>query len=189
MKNDYVIINNPETLNIKKMNINEENLVVLDFNKIICDLYKSFNNSKKEIYKQFKNDFHRCHYIINNSREENINIFINYFEFALYKYNIKPYIIFMLCNQAIMGIALQLLYKNINKNRNIYIGELKTSTNLKFIFISNNDNLYLKISKILRIFKINKNNEDITLRHISINIFISLSEKDKIIIIYKILRN
>ena len=33
----------------------------------------------------------------------------------MYKYNVKPYIIFMLCNQAIMGIALDHLYKNFEK--------------------------------------------------------------------------
>ena len=44
--------------------------------------------------------------------------------FSIYKYNVKPYIIFMLCTQAIMGIALEKLYKNLSK-KNLYIGELK----------------------------------------------------------------
>ena len=154
-KNDYVIINNVDTLDVTKMNLNEENIVILEFNKVIYDLYKSFNNSKKEIYKQFKNDFPRCYYIINNNIETNINTFINYFEFSQYEYKIKPYIIFMLSNQAIMGIALQLLYNNL-KFPDVYIGELKKKSNLVFMFYSSKEGLYLKINKILRIFTITK---------------------------------
>lgn len=186
--NEYVIINNTKSLNVMKMNSGEENIIVLDFDKTINDLYKSYNNSKKQVYSQFKNDFPRCYYIINNNIEKNINTFINYFEFSLYEYNIKPYIILMLCTQAIMGIALQLLYKNVEPNSNLYIGELKKKTNLIFMFFSTKESLYLKISKILRIFTVTKKNKDITLKNISINIFISLNEKDKIIIIYKILK-
>ena len=83
----------------------------------------------------------------------------------------------MLCTQAIMGIALEKLYKNLSK-KNLYIGELKKKTNLIFNFISNNNNLFLKITKILRLFTI-KNNKDTTLKRISITIFISLYEKRK----------
>ena len=85
------------------------------------------------------------------------------------------------------GIALEKLYKNLSK-KNLYIGELKKKTNLIFNFISNNNNLFLKITKILRLFTI-KNNKDTTLKRISITIFISLYEKEKIIILYKILKN
>lgn len=187
-KNNYVVINNSNSIDITKMNTGEENIVILDYTKTINDLYKSFNNSKKEIYKQFKNDFPRCYYIINNNIETNINTFINYFEFSQYEYKIKPYIIFMLSNQAIMGIALQLLYNNL-KLPNVYIGELKKKSNLVFMFYSSKEGLYLKINKILRIFTITKkNNKDITLKKININIFISLNEMDKIIITYKILK-
>lgn len=186
--NDYVVINNSSNIDVKKMSTSEENIIVLDYNKTINDLYKSYNLSKKEVYNQFKNDFPRCYYIINNNIETNINTFINYFEFSQYEYNIKPYIILMLCTQAIMGIALQLLYNNLDSKTNIYIGELKKKTNLIFMFVSSKESLYLKISKLLRIFTVTKNNKDVTLKKISINIFVSLNEKDKIIIIYKILK-
>ena len=98
-KDNFVIINNEKTLDIKNMNVDEENYILLDFEKVINNLYKSFKYSKTNIYTQFKNDFNRCHYIINNNIEKNINVFSNYFEFSVYKYNIKPYIIFMLSNQ------------------------------------------------------------------------------------------
>ena len=97
-----------------------KNHIVIDYDKCINDLYKSYNNSKTNVYTQFKNDFPRCHYIINNNIEKNINIFTNYFEFSIYKYNIKPYIILMLCTQAIMGLALEKLYKNL-PTKKIYI--------------------------------------------------------------------
>ncbi len=187
-KNNFVIINNEKTLDIIKMKVNEENYILLDYEKVINSLYKSFSCSKKNVYNQFRNDFNRCHYFINNNIEKNINVFSNYFEFSMYKYSVKPYIIFMLSNQAIMGIALEYLYKNLNK-KNLYIGELKEKSNLIFNFISNNNNLYLKISKVLRLFTILKGNKDVTIKKISINIFISLNEKDKVIILYKILKN
>ena len=93
----------------------------------------------------------------------------------------------MLSNRAIMGLTVEYLYKSI-KDKNLYIGELKDKSNLIFNFISNNNNLYLKISKILRLFCITKGNKDVTLKKISINIFISLNEKEKILILYKILK-
>lgn len=187
-KDNFVIINNEKTLDILKMKTNEEHYIILDYEKVINNLYKSFKCSKSSIYTQFKNDFPRCSYIINNNIEKSINVFSNYFEFSMYKYNIKPYVIFMLSNQAIMGTALEHLYKNLNK-KNLYIGELKDKSNLVFNFITNNNNLYLKISKVLRLFTIIKGNKDVTLKKISINIFISLNERDKIIILYKILKN
>ena len=186
-KNSYVIINNEKTLDVLKMKPYEDNYILLDYEEVLNSLYKSFNYSKSSIYTQFKNDFPRCSYIINNNIEKSINVFSNYFEFSMYKYNIKPYIIFMICNQAIMGIALEHLHKNLKK-KDYYIGELKEKSNLIFNFINNNNNLYLKISKVLRLFSIIKDNKDIKIKKISINIFISLNEKDKIIILYKILK-
>jgi len=189
MKTDnFVIINNEKTLDILKMRLHEDNYILLDYENVINNLYKSFKSSKSNIYTQFKNDFPRCSYIINNNIEKNINVFSNYFEFSMYKYNIKPYIIFMISNQAIMGIALEYLYKNLNK-KNLYIGELKKKSNLIFKFISNNNNLYLKVSKVLRLFSIINGSKDVTIKKISINIFISLNEKEKIIILYKILKH
>lgn len=186
--NNLVIIDNENTINISKMSPNEEHIITLNYEKCINDLYKSYKNKKTNVFSQFKKDFPRCFYAINNNIESDMNTFMNYFEFSYYKYNIKPYVIFMLCTQAIMGIVLQLLYKNIPKNKNLYIGELKKKTNLIFKFYTTHNNLFLKISKILRIFTINKNSKDVTLNKISINIFISLCEKDKIIITYKILK-
>ena len=185
--NNFVVINNEKTLDIMQMKESQENYIILDYDKCINDIYSSYKSSKKEVYNQFQKDFPRCSYIINNNIEKNINTFVNYFEFSIYKYNVKPYIIFMLCTQAIMGIALEKLYKNLSK-KNLYIGELKKKTNLIFNFISNNNNLFLKITKILRLFTI-KNNKDTTLKRISITIFISLYEKEKVIILYKILKN
>ena len=52
------------------MNDEEENIIILDFDKTITDLYKSYNNSKKDIFTQFKNDFPRCYYIINHNIEK-----------------------------------------------------------------------------------------------------------------------
>ena len=80
-KNNFVIINNEKTLDILKMKINEDHYILLDYENVINNLYKSFECSKSSIYTQFKNDFPRCSYIINNNIEKNINVFSNYFNF------------------------------------------------------------------------------------------------------------
>ena len=66
--------------------------------------------------------------------------------------NLILYLCYVLAHS--MGIALQLLYKNIESDSNIYVGELKKKTNLIFMFISTKNSLYLKISKVLRVLQL-----------------------------------
>ena len=188
--NEYIIINKNKLDNTNE----KEYIILLDYNKYINKIYESFNKNntdiKENIIEQFNNDYPRCIFKINNKIEKKIDIFIDYFEFILYQNNEELSDFLMLCNQAVMGSPLELLYKTIKK-KNMYIGELKTKekTNLIFNILSNKNELTFQITKILRIFYINKSGIDETKKIIEIIINIPFYSKEKIIIIYKILRN
>tara|TARA_Y100000389_G_C17439352_1_gene507609 strand:+ start:1105 stop:1689 length:585 start_codon:yes stop_codon:yes gene_type:complete len=191
-------VNNNEYIMINKNNLDNTNekeyIVLLDYNKYVNQINNSYQqntlNIDDNIREQFYNDFPRCIFKINNKREKNIDIFIDYFEFILYQNNEELSDFLMLCTQAVMGSPLELLYKTIKKN-NIYIGELKSKikTNLIFNILSNQNELTFQIKKILRLFYINKSGIDETKKIIQITINIPFYSKEKIIIIYKILKN
>ena len=81
----------------------------------------------------------------------------------------------MLCTQASMGCPLELLYRSIN-NINIYIGELKNSSNLIFNIKCKNT-INIEIIKILRLFIV-ENGIDKTLKIIKIKMYIPFKTKD-----------
>tara|TARA_B100000902_G_C26786323_1_gene657580 strand:- start:9 stop:593 length:585 start_codon:yes stop_codon:yes gene_type:complete len=188
--NEYIIINKNKLDNTNE----KEYIILLDYNKYINEIYHSFTkntlNVEDNITEQFYNDFHRCIFKINNKKEKDINIFIDYFEFILYQNNKELCDFLMLCTQAVMGSPLELLYKSI-KNNNIYIGELKSKRKSHLIFniLSNKNELTFQITKILRFFYINKSGIDETKKIIQITINIPFYSKEKVIIIYKILKN
>jgi len=181
--NDYIFINYNENKDICIYNqINSEYMILLDYNEYINNIYNSYK-SNSNIVKQFKNDFNRASYKINNKKETNIDIFIDYFEFLLYQKNSDFYQFLMLCTQAVMGTPLEILYKNLNNN--IYIGEVNSSRLIFNICIKND---IIIIKKKLRFFYI-KNNIDKTISYINIKIYIPFLKKEKVIITYKILKN
>ena len=198
--NNFIIINN-ET-NIISNNIENEYIVLLNYNKYIEQIYNSYKNNNNNIYNQFNKDFPRANYNINNINENKKCLFIDYFEFFIYQYNYNYFEFLMLCTQAVMGSPLEILYNIIYNTTNIndttneyYIGEIKTTKNknkhkkLVFNIINNNNNLFIIIKKKLRIFYINKYGKDITLYNVNIKLNIPYSTKEKIIITYKILKN
>ena len=193
IKNEYIIINENNLNNIEENEEENEYIVLLNYNKYIDKIYDSFKinveNINDNILEQFKNDYNRCIFKINNKREKNIDIFLDYFEFLLLQYDENLYKFLMLCTQATMGTPIELLYKTI-KNNNLYIGELKKKkSNLIFNILSNSTEIYLQISKILRFFYINKYGIDKTIKLIKIKIKIPFYSKEDVIIIYKILKN
>ena len=58
-----------------------------------------------------------------------------------------------------------------------------------FNFITKNNDLYINIKKLLRVFYINNNSKDITLYYINITLNIPYLSKENVIITYKILKN
>ena len=186
--NKFIFIDNHVTNNITYNQIDNETIVLLDYNSYIQPILNSYKKNSSNISNQFKNDFPRANYKINNLSEKNISIFIDYFEFLLHQYNLNFNEFLMLCTQAIMGSPLEILYKTIC-NKNIYIGELQKNTPLQFNIITNNNDIFIIAKKKLRFFYINDKGYDTTINLININVHIPFYTKEKIIITYKILKN
>lgn len=188
---NYIIINNENSL-IKNIEYNEY-VILLDYKNYINEIYNSYKNNDNLIYKQFLNDFPRAKYNINNVNEKDILLFIDYFEFLIYQYNTHFSEFLMLCTQAVMGSPLEKLYNIINTNysdnKEFYIGEPKKNKKMVFNFITKNNDLYINIKKLLRVFYINNNSKDITLYYINITLNIPYLSKENVIITYKILKN
>ena len=186
--NKFIFIDNHITTNITYNQIDNENIVLLDYNSYIQPILNSYKNNSSNISNQFKNDFPRANYKINNLSEKNISIFIDYFEFLFHQYNLNFNEFLMLCTQAIMGSPLEILYKTIY-NKNIYIGELQNNTPLQFNIVTKNNDVFIIAKKQLRFFYINTKGYDTTMNLIDINVHIPFYTKEKIIITYKILKN
>lgn len=190
VSNNFIIINN-ENILITNLLYNEY-IILIDYTNYKNKIYESYRKNDKIIYKQFLNDFPRAKYMINNTTEKDLYLFTDYFEFLLYQYNQDYSEFLMLCTQAVMGCPLEKLYNIININYNnteLYIGETKKNKKMIFNFIVKDNDLYININKILRVFYINKIGKDVTLYNISVNISIPYLSKENIIITYKILRN
>jgi hypothetical protein len=187
-KNEFIIINENklDNVNENKLDYEKEYIVLLDYKLYSKKIYKSYNENYDNIFVQFNNDYSRCIFKINDNIENNIEIFLDYFEFLLHQKNKNIYKFLMLCTQASMGCPLELLYKSIN-NINIYIGELKKSSNLVFNIKCKNI-INIEITKTLRLFCV-ENGIDKTLKIVKIKIYIPFNTKEKIIIVYKILKN
>lgn len=182
LQTDFTIINSD-------ININDYNNIFIflkEYNKILDDLNKSYNYNNNKIYNQFIRDYDRCKIYINNKRELDYKLFINYFECFFMYYNYNIYELYIFCTQAIMGICLEIIYNQLKNNQ--YIGELKKKKSLIYNICCYDDKVYIYITKILRIFKIDDNSNDITLKKIKIKVYIPLYNKNKIIISFKILK-
>tara|TARA_Y100000591_G_scaffold253831_1_gene225475 strand:+ start:1226 stop:1813 length:588 start_codon:yes stop_codon:yes gene_type:complete len=189
-KNKFIFINNDNNIININNQINNEYIILLDYDTYINKIILSYKNLSNNILEQFKKDFPRACYKINNKKETNIYYFIDYFEFFFHQHNFNFTHFLMLCTQAVMGCPLEILYKTIYK-KNIYIGELKNNNSSLYfnIFNKNKNDIFLVIKKTLRYFYINNKGIDVTLNLVNISIFIPFSTQEKIIITYKILRN
>lgn len=200
--NKKSIIKNVYNINILN-NIDDEYVLLLDYKEFVEKMYNSYDKNDNNIYEQFKKDYHRTTFYINNICEKNLYIFTDYFEFLLYQYNLNYYEFLLFCTQAVMGSPLELLYKIINKTFNktifeeLYVGEVENNVkkdskvNKKLIYnlITKNKELYIIINKVLRIFYINENSKDITLYYVKITLNIPFFSKENVIITYKLLKN
>lgn len=212
---NFIIINNENNIIYNKQNniitdtsnynciLENEYIILLDYNKYIKKIYNSFSKNYKNIYTQFNKDFIRAKYIINDTNENNMYYFTDYFEFLIYQYDLDYTEFLMLSTQAVMGCPLEILYNIINnifESKLFYIGEINTKNkkiikkynlnkNLIYNYIHKNNNLYIIIKKTLRIFYINSYGKDITLYYVNIILNIPYYSKEKIIITYKILKN
>lgn len=186
--NDTNITNDINTSNIINNNSENEHIILIDYDTYINKISSSYKNHSSNVVDQFNKDFMRAKYKINNVNENNVSLFIDYFEFLMVQNNLKFSEFLMLCTQAVMGCPLEILYKTLY-NKNIYIGELKKNTPLCFNIYNKNNDIYFIIKKILRYFYINSKGLDITINLISISIYVPFSSKEKVITTYKILKN
>lgn len=184
---DFILVNN-------KVNIYDgykEYVQLIDYVEYKKTIIESYHFNNTAIINQFDKDFPRSIYYISKTQETDIELFKDYFEFFLYQKHLNFYEFTMFLTQAVMGMPLEILSKDIVPN--IYIGEISNSYNpMQFKIIidkSNLDDIQLYITKKLRYFYINNKGIDVTINIVNIKIFIPFSTKDKIIITYKILKN
>ena len=85
-KNKFIFINDTtnntnNTTNIINNYNDNEYIVLIDYQSYINKISLSYKNMSSNIIEQFKKDFTRADYKINNKTEKNIFMFIDYFEF------------------------------------------------------------------------------------------------------------
>ena len=162
-------------------------ILLINYNDMYNDLKKSYQNNNYKIFEQFIRDYNRTKIYINNIRESNYKIFINYFELLFIANNYNIYDLYLFCTQAIMGYCLEIIYKNLSNN--LYIGEETKPKSLIYNIICKNNNITINIKKKLRIFFITENGIPQTLYNIFIRLYIPLYNNENSIMIYKILKN
>ena len=140
--NNFIIINNEN--NVISNKIENEYIVLLNYNKYIKEIYNSYQNNNINVYNQFNKDFPRANYNINHINENKVSLFTDYFEFFIYQYDYNYFEFLMLCTQAVMGSPLEILYNiiynttNINDTNNI--NNINDTNNINDINDTNNIN-------------------------------------------------
>jgi hypothetical protein len=136
----------------------------IDSTKYIEDIRESYNN---KVLNQIKTDFHRQKIYFNNILVKNINQYMSYLE---YKTSSKNYnnekileYIFSLSTQAIIGGVFEMLQIKFNED-NIFLAEIPSHLNYNRTLLINfnfyDNNIKFIVRKNMRIFNINKNDND-----------------------------
>ena len=162
----------------------DETIYRVDLNHYLQDITKSYKCDNKKMLLQFHNDYNRNLIYINNKRVLSAEDFLYYIE---YKFPEEMNIIVMLFTQATMGFPFEMIQGTLKEN--VYLGELckhKRSYPMKLNLKIKDNSFKIKISKKLRIFKLNDELEAKTIRKINVKLNIDLSEEYLIIKILKI---
>tara|TARA_Y100000389_G_C17398804_1_gene484120 strand:+ start:767 stop:1336 length:570 start_codon:yes stop_codon:yes gene_type:complete len=187
MEQEYIYISNTNEINnIFKDNTIYKYITILDFETILSELHKSFQNNE-DIVNQFNIDMKRSKIVVYNK-------IVSYKYLKKYiKDNISPlyyYDYLISFTQAMLSIPYFILVESITK-QNMYVGELniceknKLGDYININIINNKINIY----KYLRIFYITNNGLDKTKFYIKISLKINLSnEPDNIYINFKIVK-
>ena len=178
---DYILIDN---INNKKrklsldvilshINSDKEICITIDSNYFFNSIRNSFPNYNK-IWEQFLKDIERCECYLNNNIIDGRNLFI--FEDYL-KSNFtesKMYEIIMLCTQAVMAYPFEIIQNSLKDK---YLSEItnKKKYDLLQIFIyKESENVTFNIKKRMRIFKLDKDCDDITTEYVVFNLDFNL---------------
>lgn len=182
-------INNTIPLNVLINNINnilnKNKNIIISLDTFLDDLLKSFKD-KNDINKQLELDFHRSLYFINYKKIYDLEQLTYYFEYKtlnsshiIYnKFNIID-IIYAIHTQAVLGSIYEYIYK-ILKNLDIHIVDISkfnnnynnNTNNNSLSFYTNiyNNNIFINISKRMKIISLNYKNSHIDLGEIKIDI-------------------
>lgn len=151
--------------NFLNQNISKTKIIHYKNFDIFKDIKNYFKNNKN-IWNQFDVDIKRSILFINNQLINNINA-KKYF-LSKYNYNISTKIA-ALCTQGIFAFIINKIQLYLSEH-NLYIGEIE---NIKNINKKIKINIYIhkfvefKISKKMRVFKVNKFGDDITKQYLN----------------------
>ena len=165
--NDYIFVNkkkqykniNNEFLYIQTDNIilnekNNEQIVILNYNKFIKDILNSYIDDK-DLFNQFLVDFYRTKFYINGFEIKTHTHFISFFETMLYKKKLKE--LLSICSQTGLATAYIMVQNSLFKlNEHLIFSELKDKkkTQHKIKIKTYDNNIDINIHKRLRIVDI-----------------------------------
>ena len=170
----------PHELLCSKISLNNDICISIDSEYFFDSIRKSFPSYNK-IWEQFLKDIERCECYLNNNIIDKSNLFI--FEDYLKKHfsETKMYDIIMLCTQAVMAYSFEIIQNSIKDK---YLSEIniKKKYDLLQIFIfKNEEEITFNIKKRMRIFKLDRELDDVTTEYILFNIEFNL-DKDEYIL-------
>lgn len=162
---EYIIINKDNN-NINSLFDENENNMIFNLNNFVNDILKSYNYKLENIWIQFKKDFPRCIFCINNVKINDITSFIkiskenNFLE----KHTLFN-ILIMLCCQSTLSFPMEKIinYYNLGEN-DMYLADF-SSKNQNHMYVnitidpSNKENVSINIKKRLKIFKLKYKND------------------------------
>ena len=186
-KSEYTIIDKidncnslPYDLLSSNFNLDKDICITIDSKNFFDSIRESFPSYKK-IWDQFLKDIERCECYLNNNLIEKNNLFIFEDYLKLNFSETKMYDIVMLCTQAVMAYPFEIIQNSIKDK---YLSEIsiKKKYDLLQIFIFKNEQeITFNIKKRMRIFRIDKDLDDVTTEYILFNIEFNL-DKDECIL-------
>ena len=183
-KDDFIVINSLlykyEDLDIFQMEDCDDIILPFDINDLINSIYYSYQ-SKKDIFNQFNIDTKRTSIYI--QRPKLINKKINHKNLLKLLSNKKNLDRILICFTQAMFFWPYKIISNKYCNNDIHLGEIPNN-NSSYIKYIDSDNFIL--FKELRLFNIDKDGNDKTLKKLKIEIHISLniSLKTSVLLIY-----
>ena len=186
-KNDYTII---ETVDKERKlshqllfsKMNRKNLYIPIEKKFFLNNLNTGFTDDEMIWDQFLKDIDRSRCYLNNNLIKSSNII--YFQNFLKSNNIsenKKNIILMLCTQAVLAYPFEIIQRSLN---NQFLSEInkKNSNYLQIKLFEKNEDITFYIKKCMRVFKFDKDDIDITVGYIIIELEFNLDSDEYITI-------
>jgi len=184
--NDEFILVNPILVNdISKINnyiVENTNDILIPFNTqhLINSIFTTFKNNK-EIYKQFKLDMLRTNIYYSKIEIEYRTLYNFLYSMRRRKIitDYKLYDMLMCFTQAVLYWPYSIL-QEIHSGENVHVAELsnsnKSKKNYNYTLYNKNGSIYIIIKKQMRIFELDENDNDKTLKTVKIELTISFTD-------------